>query len=57
MRRKYLKNGLYIISVLLLFASIILSSRKGDIDILFWLGLLVAAVAMMMEESDKKDKK
>ena len=47
---------LYIISLILLLISLFLSNRNGEMDILFWVGLLVVAAAMMVGASEKNEK-
>ncbi|MFT5166046.1 MAG: hypothetical protein ACI8P3_001277 [Saprospiraceae bacterium] len=56
-KKKQLINGLYILAVILLLTNIFLRSKDGEINILFWEGVLIVAIAMLIQGPDKKGEK
>lgn len=54
MSKKILINGLYVLSIILLLSNMFIKGKSEDIEMLYWLGMLVFAVAAIIQQSDKK---
>lgn len=55
MNKKTLVNILYILSVVLLLVGIVLRVSKDGIDLFFWLGLFVYAIAEIIKSGIDKN--
>lgn len=57
MSKKLIANILYGVAIVLLVANLFLKEENESVNIVFWLGLFIAAVAMLLQGATKKEEK